>query len=51
MEPEVVISCSQAGQPVLRTTIHPQNLRPKMCPDYRQYRDEDGTETEEMAKQ
>jgi hypothetical protein len=48
VETEVVISCSQARFPrgVRGTSIHPQNLGPKICLAYKIFRDKTGAETE-----
>ena len=42
MDPEVATSSSQAGL---------QNLQPKICPDYKKFRDKNGAETEAETEQ
>ena len=53
MESEMVTSCGQTGPPSrgIRIPTHPQNLQPKMCPAYKMYRDQYGTETEGIVNQ
>lgn len=52
METEVATSYSQAGFPVEGgASTYPQNLGPKICPDYKKWKNRRGTETEEIANQ
>jgi hypothetical protein len=52
MEIEVATSCSQQDFQRRRgTSIHPQNLRPKIYPAYKMCRDKDGVETEGSVSQ